>query len=159
MADKNQAGRSGKVQRPGSRREFLQTAGAASAGLAFVPYIPWNQPAFANRMKNDRPRVGCIGVGGMGTGDAFDHARFADIVAVCDVDSNHMDRVKNDEKLGKGKAFADKDYRKILDHKDVDIVSIVTPDHWHVKIAIEALAAGKHVFCQKPLSLTLEENQ
>lgn len=159
MAEKKQAIGSGKALGNQSRREFLQTSGGAAAGLAFVPYIPWNQPAFANRMKNDRPRVGCIGVGGMGTGDAFDHARFADIVAVCDVDSNHMDRVKNDEKLGKGKAFADKDYRKILDHKDVDIVSIVTPDHWHVKIAIEALAAGKHVFCQKPLSLTLEENQ
>ena len=47
----------------------------------------------------------------------------------------------------------------VLDRPDIDVVSIVTPDHWHVKIAIEALQAGKHVFYQKPLSLTLEENQ
>jgi FixJ family two-component response regulator len=47
----------------------------------------------------------------------------------------------------------------VLDRDDIDVVSIVTTDHWHVKIAIEALQAGKHVFCQKPLSLTLEENQ
>ena len=51
------------------------------------------------------------------------------------------------------------DYRKVLDRKDIDVVSVVTPDHWHVKIAIEALEAGKHVFSQKPLTLTLEENQ
>ncbi len=51
-----------------------------------------------------------------------------------------------------------KDYRKLLDRKDIEVVTIVTPDHWHTKIAIEALQAGKHVFCQKPLTLTLEEN-
>ena len=61
--------------------------------------------------------------------------------------------------IGKGKADAYKDYRKVLERDDIDVVSVVTPDHWHVKIAIEALMAGKHVFCQKPLTLTLEENQ
>lgn len=95
----------------------------------------------------------------MGTGDAHGHAHFGDIVAVCDVDSNHLDRAKNDEHIGKGKADAYKDYRKLLDRNDIDVVSVVTPDHWHTKIAIEALQAGKHVFCQKPLTLTLEENQ
>ena len=59
----------------------------------------------------------------------------------------------------KGTADAYEDYRKVLDRKDIDVVSIVTCDHWHVKIAVEALQAGKHVFCQKPLTLTLEENQ
>ena len=61
--------------------------------------------------------------------------------------------------IGKGKADAYGDYRKVLERNDIDVVSVVTPDHWHVKIAIEALQAGKHVFCQKPLTLTLEENQ
>ena len=95
----------------------------------------------------------------MGTGDAHGHNGFGDIVAVCDVDKAHLDKARNDEKIGKGKADAYEDYRKILDRKDIDVVSIVTCDHWHVKIAVEALQAGKHVFCQKPLTLTLEENQ
>ncbi len=95
----------------------------------------------------------------MGSGDARGHARFGDIVAVCDVDSARAAKVQNDEKIGKGKADAYGDYRKVLERDDIDVVSVVTPDHWHVKIAIEALQAGKHVFCQKPLTLTLEENQ
>ncbi len=142
-----------------SRRQFLQTTVAGAAAASTVPYFAWTQPAFANHSANDRPNIGCIGVGSMGTGDAHGHNNFGNILAVCDVDSNHADRAKNDEKIGKSKADAYGDYRKILDRKDIDVVSIVTPDHWHVKIAIEALAAGKHVFCQKPLTLTLEENQ
>ncbi|MBM4002153.1 MAG: Gfo/Idh/MocA family oxidoreductase [Planctomycetes bacterium] len=141
-----------------NRRQFLQSATALAAGAASVGF-PWSRTAFANRAKNDRPTIGCIGVGSMGTGDAHGHANFGDIVAVCDVDSVHAERARQDPKIGKGTADACKDYRKILERKDIDVVSIVTPDHWHVKIAIEALQAGKHVFCQKPLTLTLEENQ
>jgi len=140
------------------RRTFLKSTTLA-AGVGLVPYFHWTQPAFANRSSNDRPTVGCIGVGSMGTGDAKHHNRFGDIIAVCDVDSRHADRAKNDKEIGKGKADSYKDYRKILDRDDIEVVSVVTPDHWHIKIAIEALEAGKHVFCQKPLTLTLEENQ
>ncbi len=144
-----------------TRRGFLGTAagGAAAATGGFVPYVAWTTPAFANQSANDRPRIGCIGVGSMGTGDAKAHAGFGDILAVCDVDSRHADRARNDPAIGKGKADAYDDYRKLLERSDIDVVSVVTTDHWHVKIAIEALQAGKHVFCQKPLSLTLEENQ
>jgi predicted dehydrogenase len=140
------------------RRTFLgATAAVTAAGT--VPFFPSTRRAFANEAATDRPLVGCIGVGSMGTGDAHGHAQFGDIVAVCDVDSRHAERAKHDEKIGKGKADAYGDYRRVLDRPDIDVVSIVTPDHWHVKIAIEALPAGKHVFCQKPLSLTLEENR
>jgi predicted dehydrogenase len=139
------------------RREFLKRA-AAGGTAAFVPYFPWSQTALANLAANDRPRVGCIGLGGMGMADAHDHARLGDIVAVCDVDRNRLERARTDGGVGKGQAFAATDYRAVLDRDDVDLVSIATPDHWHVKIAIEALEAGKHVFCQKPLTLTLEEN-
>ena len=90
----------------------------------------------------------------MGTGDARQHARFGDVVAVCDVDSRHAGRARHANDIGKGKADAYEDYRKVLDRDDIDVVSVVTTDHWHVKIAIEALEAGKHVFCQKPLTLT-----
>ena len=142
-----------------TRRNFLRTSTAVSGAAATMPYFAWSQPAFANHSKNDRPTVGCIGVGSMGTGDARHHNRFADIVAVCDVDMRHAERAKADKNIGKEKADVYKDYRKILERDDIDVVSIVTPDHWHVKIAIEALEAGKHVFCQKPLTLTLEENR
>ncbi len=96
----------------------------------------------------------------MGSGDAQRTCRFR----------RHRGRVrrrlrgraeaaKNDSGIGKGKADAYGDYRRVLERKDIDVVSVVTTDPWHVKVAIEALQAGKHVFCQKPLTLTLEENQ
>lgn len=140
------------------RRDFLKTASLAGLGTATVPWA-WSRPAFANRSAVDRPLAGCIGVGSMGTGDARGINNYADIVAVCDVDSRHSGRARQDENIGKGKADAYGDYRRVLERDDIDLVSIVTPDHWHVKIAIEALEAGKHVFCQKPLTLTLEENR
>ena len=141
------------------RRDFLKTSMSAATAAGLVPYFGMSRSTFANNSANDRPQIGCIGVGSMGTGDARGHANFGDIVAVCDVDSRHADRAKNDPKIGKGKADSYKDYRQVLERDDIDVVSVVTPDHWHVKIAIEALQAGKHVFCQKPLTLTLEENQ
>lgn len=146
-------------KRTTSRRTFLKTSAAATAAGLTVPYFTSTEKTFANTMQNDRPLIGCIGVGSMGTGDAQGHANFGDVVAVCDVDSRHAERAKNHDGIGKGKADVYKDYRKVLERDDIDVVSIVTPDHWHVKIAIEALQAGKHVFCQKPLTLTLEENK
>lgn len=112
-----------------SRRTFLGTSAAAGAVAGGVPSIVWSQPAFANRAATDRPQIGCIGVGSMGTGDARQHAAFGDIVAVCDVDSRHAERARQDEKIGKGKADVYGDYRKLLARPDIDVVSIVTPDH------------------------------
>jgi predicted dehydrogenase len=147
-------------QHQSSRRRFLKTSIAAAAAGSAVPYFTWTQKAFANAAANDRPRIACIGVGDMAMGfDAPQHATFGDVLAVCDVDANHAERAKNDPRVGKGKADVYGDYRKVLERKDIDVVSIVTVDHWHVKIAVEALMAGKHVFCQKPLTLTLEEGQ
>jgi predicted dehydrogenase len=137
------------------RRDFLRAAATAAA----VPYFAWSPRAFANEDKNDRPLIGCIGLGSMGSGDAKAHAGFGDIVAVCDVDTSRAEKARYDKDIGKGQAETYTDYRRLLERDDLDVVSIVTPDHWHVKIAIEALQAGKHVFCQKPLTLTLEENQ
>jgi len=144
-----------------SRRAVIRatTGGVAALAGGFVPAFAWTTPALANLAANDRPRIGCIGTGSMGTGDAHDHANFGDILAVCDVDDRHAQRARHDGRIGKGKADAYGDYRRVLERPDIDVVSIVTPDHWHVKIAVEALQAGKHVFCQKPLSLTLEENR
>jgi len=147
------------TQQQSTRRDFLKTSSAFAAAATSVPYFAWSQPAFANKEANSRPRIGCIGVGSMGSGDARGHAGFGDIVACCDVDSDRAAKAAADDKIGKGKSDSYGDYRKVLERDDIDVVSVVTPDHWHVKIAIEALQAGKHVFCQKPLTLTLEENQ
>ncbi|MGY8771210.1 MAG: Gfo/Idh/MocA family oxidoreductase [Pirellulales bacterium] len=142
-----------------TRRQFLKTSALAAAAGTSLAHFSMSEKAFANETANSRPRIGCIGVGSMGSGDARGHANFGDIVAVCDVDAGRAESAKNSDKIGKGKADAYNDYRKVLERDDIDVVSVVTPDHWHVKIAIEALQAGKHVFCQKPLTLTLEENQ
>jgi predicted dehydrogenase len=142
-----------------SRREFLRKSLVAAAAGSAIPYVSWSPRALANASANDRPLMGCIGVGGQGCWDAHGHVEYADIVAVCDVDATHAERAKHEPNIGKGKAAVYGDYRKVLDRQDIDVVSIATHDIWHVKIAIEALMAGKHVFCEKPLTLTLEENQ
>ena len=68
----------------------------------------------------DKITIGCIGVGSMGMADAAQHVHFGRIVAVCDVDSRHAERAKNDDKLGKGKADAYADYRKVLERNDIE---------------------------------------
>lgn len=159
-----------RMKKKTTRREFLrQSLGTASAGtiaLGTVPYILSGATPVRAEAPSDRLRMGCIGVGSMGRGDARDFNRLVDIVALCDVERRHLDGAVNDDQIGKKNADGQKsridaydDYRNILDRKDIDIVSIVTTDPWHVKIAIEALQAGKHVFCQKPLTLTVEEGR
>ena len=138
-----------------SRRQFLQTA----AGVALTPYLFSSVQPAAAQSNNDRIQIGCIGFGGMGRADASQFTNLGDVVAVCDVDSVRLDAAANDARIGRLKPEKFKDYRKVLDRKDIEVVSIATPDHWHVKIAIEALQAGKHVYCQKPLTLTVEEGQ
>lgn len=141
-----------------NRREFLRTTatGAASAGMAAYFFTT---PSGAEESKNDRLVAGAIGVGGMGRGDASSIARFADVVAVCDVDRKHAEQAAGHDRIGKGKADIYEDYRELLDRKDIDLVTISTPDHWHTKICIDAMRAGKHIYCQKPLTLTIEEGK
>ena len=142
--------------KPSHRRDFLKTtAGVAAAGSA--PYIFTSSSAKAQEAKNDRPNMASIGTGGMGSGDGRSASRFANMIACCDVDRARA------EKFASG--FGDKapeiyeDYRKVLDRKDIDVVTIGTPDHWHSKIVIDALKAGKDVQCQKPLTLTIDEGK
>ena len=149
-----------------TRRNFLKQSAIAAAAIGGAPYFLSSQQPLHAQAPSDRLRMGCIGVGSMGRGDARGFNRLVDIVAICDVDSAHLQLTQEEDNIGKkdndGKKIpldAYKDYRKILERKDIDVVSIVTPDHWHTKICIEALQAGKHVFCQKPLTLTVEENQ
>ena len=143
-----------------TRRTFLQRSASIAAAATVTPYLFSSAQPVSAQEANDRLRIGCIGVGDMGRGDARHFSHLGDVLAVCDVDSEYgIARAQNDDRIGRLKPEGYKDYRKVLDRKDIDVVSIVTTDPWHVKIAIEALQAGKHVFCQKPLTLTVEEGQ
>ena len=145
------------MSRSSTRRQFLQTSAAATATLAVPYWFTSQQARAAEGSKNDRPLVGCIGTGDRWQGGIVGGVRrHGDIVAVCDVDKNHAEQGR--EKAG-GKADIYEDYRKLLDRKDVELVTIVTPDHWHTKIAIEAMKAGKDVYCEKPLTLTIDEGK
>ena len=86
--------------------------------------------------------------------------KFGDYVAICDADKQRLQLAGEIVKQWSGAApDAVDDYRAILDRDDIDIVHISTPDHWHAKIAIEAMLAGKDVYCEKPMTLTIEEGQ
>jgi predicted dehydrogenase len=141
-----------------NRRDFLRVS-AASPLL-----LPWVSPggrtmAQETQSKNDRARLGLIGAGGQGSGDARGASHFGDFLAICDVDKTHAEGAKNERNIGKGKAEVYEDYRKVLDRKDIDAVIIGTPDHWHTKICIDAMKAGKDIYCEKPLTLTIDEGK
>ena len=139
-----------------TRRDLLAKSTAAAASMPYWFARPLTM-ADETKSANDRPRVGCIGNGGMGRGDGNNARRYGDIIANCDVDQRHAERFKKE--IGQGKSEIYNDYRKLLDRDDLDVVTISTPDHWHTRIAIAALRSGKHVYCQKPLTLTIEEGK
>lgn len=147
-----------------SRRQFLHNTllGTASLGAFSTPY--YSLPLAKAESDTGRLRLGAIGCGGQGRLDLSYFDPQLDIVALCDVDSSFglaKTLACGFGRKDKGQTVAPApyaDYRRILDRDDIDVVLIATPDHWHTKIAVEALQAGKHVFCEKPLTLTLEEN-
>lgn len=137
-----------------TRRRFLQLASLSAAGLGVPAYLPF---AFGDNAPNSRLRSVAVGVGGRGQYDASLHAQHSELVGLSDLDGKRLGNVN--AALCGGKAEAAGDYRRLLDRKDVDVVCIATPDHWHTKVCLDALDAGKHVFCEKPLTLTIRENQ
>lgn len=134
-----------------SRREFLQ---ASAAGLAATQV--------ARSAPSDRIRVGFIGLGGQGTGRLNGFMKHADVdaVAVCDVDDAHVERAAGLVVKAQGRAPQKfKDYRKLLELKDLDAVMIATPDHWHALPSVDACKAGKDVFVEKPLAYSIGEGR
>jgi predicted dehydrogenase len=140
---------------PISRRGFVGTVGASAALLA-------TQGASAKVAANDKVRLGLIGAGSRGNQllDTFFGRPEADFVAVADVDDRHAEETaaRIEKKLGHRPGIS-RDYREMLDNKDVDAVVIATPDHWHVIPSIHACQAGKDVYVEKPVGHNVAEGR
>lgn len=135
-----------------SRRSFVKSSAVIASSIP-LSALTRSRAAGAN----DRIRIGVIGVGGMGTGHVNSLVGKSEkeniqVVAVSDVYQRRVSRAKS---ICKGEGYMD--YRRLLDRSDIDAVLIATPDHWHAKISIDALEAGKHVYCEKPMTHTVEQ--
>lgn len=145
------------VPRPLGRRLFLQAA-AGIGGAAVLP--SWSRRAGAAESPNDRPVFATIGLRNQGWAITHKSFKFADFAALADVDANVLgENVEKTQKAQGKKPDSYSDYRHVLDRKDIDAVMIATPDHWHTKVAIDAMLAGKDVYCEKPLTLTIDEGK
>jgi predicted dehydrogenase len=140
-----------------SRRQFLKSAAAFAAATALPAwYMEQSAPAAEQtRAANDKPGIGLIGCGGRGSGIGRDAAQHGNLVAYCDLDDSRLNQAK--QMWPQATPF--KDFRKLLDQKDVDIVVNGTPDHWHTLVNLAALKAGKDVYSEKPLTLTIDEGR
>jgi predicted dehydrogenase len=145
------------INRTDSRRRFLKQSGVLSAA-AMIGHLPSaSSYAATSTSKVERLNFALIGVGGNGTRTAPVGKEYANLMALCDVDSDHLKH--GNELLCGGKADLYSDYRKVLSRDDIDVVQISTPDHWHTKILVEAMLAGKDAYCEKPLTLTIDEGK
>ncbi len=136
-----------------TRRRFItQSAALGAAGAIGMPATSWARVLGANQ----RIRVGVIGTGSRGIGvmRLFHDNPEAQVVALCDVYQDHLQQAR-DVVGAEVRTYGD--YRALLDSNDVDVVLIGTPDHWHAPMAIDAAAAGKDIYIEKPLTHTLEE--
>ena len=140
-----------------TRRSFLQKSAAASA-VATIPYFVTSKSASAKPIaKNDRLNIGVIGAGGMANGNMNAAKDWVDIVAIADADAGRGEAMNKNRSGGKASVYAD--YRKVLERDDIDVIHVATPDHWHTKPVVEAMLAGKDIYCEKPLTLTIDEGK
>src|SRR5262245_4842946 len=131
-----------------TRRKFLRTSiglGLAAGTMSSIlrPSRVWGA--------NERLNIGVIGVGGRGAGDLAGVAS-QNIVALCDIDERRLDSAAAQFPMAKKNV----DYRKLLDQQDLDAVVVATPDHHHAPATVRALRRGLHVYCEKPLTHTVE---
>ncbi len=142
-----------------SRRGFIGRAAAAGAvAAAFPTIIP--QSAFG---ANERLTLAMVGTGGRGRHLARQFCKLAEVrvVAACDADARELKKCVDEV----NKAYSDaacqsfSDFRELLTRKDIDAVTVATPDHWHALVSIAAARAGKHIFCEKPLANSIGESK
>ena len=143
-----------------SRRRFLKAGSfvGAAAMIGFPTIIP--SRAFG---ANDKIVMATIGQGGQGNGNmrAFLAPESVQVVAVCDVDSKRMDAAAQvvNERYGNQDCRKYSDYREIMARRDIDAVTVCTPDHWHAVISVAAAKSGKHIYCEKPLANSIAESK
>ncbi len=150
-----------------TRRSFIRKAATVAAAVSAAnflktPVYGQNQAPSPGRVlgANDRIRVAYIGTGKQGMEHVKLQKKFAqdnniEQVAVCDLYQPHLEQSRSCTGVKEGDAY--RDHRKLLERKDVDAVVIATVDNWHAQASIDALEAGKHVFCEKPMTRYLEE--
>ncbi|MHC4170761.1 MAG: Gfo/Idh/MocA family protein, partial [Planctomycetota bacterium] len=148
-----------------NRRQFLRQAAGAAAGAVALPYVVSSSAlgAAGAVAPSERITVGAVGVGPQGTGVMRNFLRQPDaqVVAVCDVKSNvlkaRQDLVNKHYKSTGCKAY--KDFREVMARDDIDVILAAPPDHWHVLIALAAVKSGKDVYLEKPMGLSLAQDQ
>lgn len=144
-----------------SRRRFLKTASVAAAAPTIVPSSVFAKPG--QPAPSDRIVIGSIGTGDLGRRhhlSTLTRMPAFEVAAVCDVDQVHREEAARDVlERRKKRVGVYKDFRDLCDRKDIDAVLIATPDHWHALTAIYAMESGKDVYCEKPLTLTIEQGQ
>ena len=146
-----------------TRKQFIKNLGMGAVAIAGAPTFisagTQQRPVLMSGKKfaaNDKIQLALIGAGGMGSEDTYTALKHEGVklVAVCDLYTGRLERAKKEW----GDAiFTTKDYKEILARKDVDAVIIGTPDHWHKQISVDALRAGKHVYCEKPMVHSIDE--
>ena len=134
-----------------TRRTFVKSTAALGVGF----WAAGGVSAKPSRSANEEIRFACIGVGGKGSSDSEDAKAHGQVVAVCDINDNTLGGVK--DKFPEAKHY--NDFRKMLEEMDssIDAVTVSVPDHNHAVAALQAMRMGKHCFCQKPLTHSIEE--
>jgi len=146
---------------PLSRRRFLK-ASAITATVLPAWFLEEQRACAAAPRKlspNDKPGIALVGCGGQGCGDCGWASNYGNVVAVCDVDEKHADEaVKQFTKDGKAPVKY-RDFRKVMERDDVHVIINGTPDHWHTLVNLAAARAGKDIYSEKPLTLTIDEGK
>jgi len=153
-----------------TRRQFLKSSAAVASSAALLAPAIVPASVFGAAAPSNRITLGCIGVGRQGMGDMREFLGLpaCQVIAVCDVDAKRVANAKKTVEAQYAKRSPDGtykgcrtygDFRELVAQADIDAVSIVTPDHWHTLPAIAAAKAGKDIFLEKPLTLTIEEGR
>ncbi|HLJ94228.1 MAG TPA: Gfo/Idh/MocA family oxidoreductase [Gemmataceae bacterium] len=139
------------MEQQNNRREFLKDTTLAGVGF----WVAGGLALTESRAANEKVNFACIGVGGKGDSDTSHVGQLGNVVALCDIDDNTLNRKA--EQFPKAKKY--NDFRKMLDEigKEIDAVTVSTPDHTHAPASVMAMKMGKHVYCQKPLTHSVYE--